>query len=437
MARDVFISYSKEDKVWADRVCTALANVGISYWIAPRDIPPGQEWPVAIVAGIKRSSNLVLILSSHSSNSKQIAREVETADRHRLNMVSFRVEDVQPPESLEFFLHNIQWLDALGDHFDDAVLRLIGMIQTGKKFPAERTQISRSPNLGNLEKPPPAPTNRSMAARLGSSKALWAAGGAALLLLALSYFAFGRRDADPADPVTTKIESAGLVVAGTGASRYTVYDDAGKKVQGVRKPVTVREGQRASLTSGTLVVAGAGASTCAVYDAAGKKVLGAGMTKTVFELFPGNYIVELQSVRKPVTVREGQQASLAAGTLVVAGTGASTCAVYDAAGKKVLSAGMTKTVFELFPGNYVVELQGVRKPVKVRESRQASLTSGTLTVAGTGGSSYSVYDAHGKQLLGSGMTNVAFDLFPGKYVVELQGVRKVVTVRPGSKASAR
>src|SRR5438270_7142339 len=102
MAQDFFISYQRQDSDSADRVCRMLEAQGISCWIAPRDVPPGQQWPAAIAHGIHRSRNLVLVLSSNSRNSKQIAREVEIADRKGLTILTFRLEDTEPPPSLEY-----------------------------------------------------------------------------------------------------------------------------------------------------------------------------------------------------------------------------------------------------------------------------------------------------------------------------------------------
>jgi hypothetical protein len=127
--RDVFISYKTEDGQAAERVCLALESQRISCWIAPRDIPPGQVWAAAIVEGVQRSKNVVLLLSSHSSEAKQISREAELADHQNIPIIIFRLEDVQPSKELLYFLGNLQWLDAFGGRFDSAVDRLAGTIR--------------------------------------------------------------------------------------------------------------------------------------------------------------------------------------------------------------------------------------------------------------------------------------------------------------------
>ena len=60
-AREVFISYSSQDKPTADAMCAALERSGMRCWIAPRDIAPGANWGEAIVEGIKVSRVMVVI----------------------------------------------------------------------------------------------------------------------------------------------------------------------------------------------------------------------------------------------------------------------------------------------------------------------------------------------------------------------------------------
>ena len=145
MPRDVFISYKTEDKEAAYRLCAALERESISCWMAPRDIPPGQEWASAIVDGLQRSRSFLLLLSSHSSAAKQIAREAELADRQNIPIMTFRLEDIQPPKELLYFLGNIQWLDGFGGQFDAAAARLADVIRGGANYPAEKSAIHQAP----------------------------------------------------------------------------------------------------------------------------------------------------------------------------------------------------------------------------------------------------------------------------------------------------
>jgi tetratricopeptide (TPR) repeat protein len=141
MGRDVFISYRHEDQAVADRVCVALERAHIDCWIAPRDVPPGEDWPTGIVEGIQQCHTFVLILSENCQHSRQIARELELADSHALRIVALRIQDVQPPPQLLFFLGNVQWLDAFDDRFDASMARLAEAMSRSDSYPAPLTRI--------------------------------------------------------------------------------------------------------------------------------------------------------------------------------------------------------------------------------------------------------------------------------------------------------
>ena len=113
MAHDIFISHSSKDKTIADAVCATFEANGLRCWVAPRDVPPGAAWGAAIVDAIQNSRVMVLIFSDNANTSGQIAREVERAADYGVTIVPIRVEDVAPARSLQYFLSNIHWLDAL------------------------------------------------------------------------------------------------------------------------------------------------------------------------------------------------------------------------------------------------------------------------------------------------------------------------------------
>jgi tetratricopeptide (TPR) repeat protein len=141
MGRDVFISYRHEDQTVADRVCEALERHHVDCWIAPRDMPPGEDWPTGIVEGVQQCHTFVLILSENCQNSRHIARELELADSHAMRIVALRIQDVQPPPQLLFFLGNVQWLDAFGDRFDASMARLAEAMTRSDSYPAPLTRI--------------------------------------------------------------------------------------------------------------------------------------------------------------------------------------------------------------------------------------------------------------------------------------------------------
>ena len=126
----VFISYRHEDQEPAGRICQALEARDISCWIAFRDIPIGSDWPSEIMDALQNSQFFVVVLSSHSVNEEQISREVRIAsDQLKLPVFPIRIENVQPPKKLSYFLGEIQWLDAFDGKFDEAMNKLACRIQ--------------------------------------------------------------------------------------------------------------------------------------------------------------------------------------------------------------------------------------------------------------------------------------------------------------------
>jgi len=113
VARDIFLSYSQPDRDCAYEVTHHLEANGFSVWIAPRDVSPAAEWAAEIIEAIAAARVMVLIFSASSNSSPQVRREVERAVHKGLRVLPFRIEDVMPSSSLEYFLSSQHWLDGI------------------------------------------------------------------------------------------------------------------------------------------------------------------------------------------------------------------------------------------------------------------------------------------------------------------------------------
>jgi len=164
MAHDVFISYSHHDKPRADAVCATLEAKGIRCWIAPRDVIPGQEWGEAIVDAIRSSRVMVLVFSSHANDSPQIRREVQLAVSAETVLIPFRIEDVAPARSLEYFLGAPHWLDAmtppLEAHLESLAVAVTSFLAVNEPTAQETVDVpSSTPAKANAVSPPPTPSD--------------------------------------------------------------------------------------------------------------------------------------------------------------------------------------------------------------------------------------------------------------------------------------
>ena len=112
ITREVFVSYSQPDRDCALQLVAHLESQGIGVWVAPRDISPAADWAEEIIAAISTARLMVLVFSAHCNASPQVRREVERAVHREIPILPFRIEDVLPARSLEYFLSTPHWLDA-------------------------------------------------------------------------------------------------------------------------------------------------------------------------------------------------------------------------------------------------------------------------------------------------------------------------------------
>ena len=113
MAHDVFVSFSSEEADIAMSVATGLEKKDLKCWISSRDIPAGSDYAEQIMYGINNCRIMVLILSSNTIKSQHVIRELDRAVDKKIQIVPFRIEDVQLTEAMEYYVGPAHWLDAL------------------------------------------------------------------------------------------------------------------------------------------------------------------------------------------------------------------------------------------------------------------------------------------------------------------------------------
>ena len=122
--RPVFVSYSQPDREAAFGIVGRLESTGVDCWVAPRDVTPAADWAAEIVEAIAAARVMVLVFSSSTNDSPQVRREVERAVHRRVAVLPFRIENVLPSHSLEYFLSSQHWLDAFPPPLEPQYARL-------------------------------------------------------------------------------------------------------------------------------------------------------------------------------------------------------------------------------------------------------------------------------------------------------------------------
>jgi hypothetical protein len=150
VGRDIFISYSQPDRECAFELTNHLEANGISAWIAPRDVSPAAEWAEEIIDAIAAARVMVLVFSASSNDSPQVRREVERAVHKNLRILPFRIENVLPSRSLEYFLSSQHWLDGFPSPRAPHYERLCGYLRqwlTDSTAQGARPQSQSQPSV--------------------------------------------------------------------------------------------------------------------------------------------------------------------------------------------------------------------------------------------------------------------------------------------------
>jgi hypothetical protein len=178
VGRDVFISYAEEDQAVAALACKRLEDVGVSCWMAPRDILPGKTWAASIIDAIESCRAMVLVLSANSAASRQVAREVERADALHLPLLTIRVDSTELTGDLEYFLSNTQWLDVSQGRLEAQLAPLPRYVRL--LLSAQRGAATRPPVAARAQR-----TKREMHALVTSWFAVLTGGHNAVMSFAL------------------------------------------------------------------------------------------------------------------------------------------------------------------------------------------------------------------------------------------------------------
>ncbi len=106
----LFVSHHSSTYDTAMQVEELLARRGVSCWIAPRDVEPGEPFDKAINNAILGSAGILLLFCEKSDESRHVKRELILADSAARPIIPLRLEAINPRE-LAYHLADSQWID--------------------------------------------------------------------------------------------------------------------------------------------------------------------------------------------------------------------------------------------------------------------------------------------------------------------------------------
>jgi uncharacterized protein YegP (UPF0339 family) len=99
--KQIFISHDAEDAQFARRLADDLQRRGVSVWIAPESIQPGEDWVSAIERGLQGSSHMIVVLTPAAVDSGWVKTEInaaiDMAHKGRMKVVPLDVKPCSVP----------------------------------------------------------------------------------------------------------------------------------------------------------------------------------------------------------------------------------------------------------------------------------------------------------------------------------------------------
>ena len=139
----VFISYSRSDTTFVDRLAKALKDEGYEAWIDRGEIADLEDWWPRIETLITRADTVVFVLSPDAVSSKVALREPAfAAELHKrlAPVVCRRVDDRAVPEALA----GKNWIDFFNAPFEAMVKRLVQALETDIEWIRKHTEFGEA-----------------------------------------------------------------------------------------------------------------------------------------------------------------------------------------------------------------------------------------------------------------------------------------------------
>ena len=138
---DVFISYSRKDIEFAQRIHHELEARDRQPWVDWQDIPPTAEWLDEVYAGIQAADTFLFIISPDSVVSEICTLEIEHAIQHNKRLVPVVFHDVADDQvHSAMAAHNWVFLRE-GDDFEANLELLITALDTDLDYVREHTRL--------------------------------------------------------------------------------------------------------------------------------------------------------------------------------------------------------------------------------------------------------------------------------------------------------
>ena len=138
---DAFISYSRKDKQFVQKLHEALSQEKRDIWVDWEDIPPTAEWRQEIGAGIEAADNVIFVISPDFVASSECDKELEHAIKNNKRLVPIVWREVEA-NSVRLEVSKLNWIFFReSDDFESSLQLLREALDLDLEYVKEHTRL--------------------------------------------------------------------------------------------------------------------------------------------------------------------------------------------------------------------------------------------------------------------------------------------------------
>ncbi len=130
---EIFISYSRQNVEFVDKLVGEIEKRGQSIWVDRDDIRGGTAWRSAISEAIRACEIFIIVLSDKSILSENVTKELALADKHKKAIVPVCFQQCDIPPNMEYQLAGLQIIDFVEQSFSAGLEELLFALHVHSK----------------------------------------------------------------------------------------------------------------------------------------------------------------------------------------------------------------------------------------------------------------------------------------------------------------
>ncbi|MGQ1785147.1 MULTISPECIES: toll/interleukin-1 receptor domain-containing protein [unclassified Saccharicrinis] len=140
---DVFISHSRVDRRFVDRLISFLDKKQLTCWLDKKDLPPAEIWRSELQEAIIDADNFVFIISPNSVDSEFCTQEINWAVKYNKRIIPIFLKVLRQDQKLDSALSERQWLEIDTNNEEKSFYDIVTAVRNEQKWYKQGTEYLR------------------------------------------------------------------------------------------------------------------------------------------------------------------------------------------------------------------------------------------------------------------------------------------------------